>query len=116
MDNIIKYFRKFADGVIDYVKYLLTGIRLKQTITLVILLIGSLSLLFSLYTYWIDIAKIGIMAVVVTVGIGFMIIVDVVMLKDIDTYEAIKEKNMAYMLYMLCVSIIVSSCIIAFFG
>jgi hypothetical protein len=56
------------------------------------------------------------MAVVVTVGIGFMIIVDVVMLKDIDTYEAIKEKNMAYMLYMLCVSIIVSSCIIAFFG
>lgn len=111
----MKNIHKFVDWIIGYVRYLLTGIRLKQTVTMAILLVGSLSLMFTLYNYWVDIAKLGIMAVVATMGIGFMIIVDVVMLKDIDTYEAIKEKNMAYMVYMLCVSIIVSSCIIAFF-
>ena len=116
MKIISEYFRKFVDWIKGYIKYLFTGLRLKQIVTTTILVICSWIFLVYLFDNWNDIAKIGIMSVVISIGIGFLVLVDLIMLKDIDTHEAIKEKNMAYIGYLLCVSIIVGASIIAFFS
>ena len=112
----MKNIHKFADWIIAYFKYLFTGMRLKQIITTAIMVLGSWMFLVYLFDNWRDVGKIGIMSVVISIGIGFLVLVDLVMLKDIDTHEAIKQKNMAFIGYLLCVSIIIGASIIAFFS
>lgn len=112
----MKNIHKFVDWIIAYIKYLFTGMRLRQVITTAIMILCSWTFLVYLFDNWREVGKIGIMSIVVSIGIGFLVLVDLVMLKDIDTYEAIKEKNMAFIGYLLCVSIIIGASIIAFFS
>ena len=116
MKIISEYFRKFVDWIKGYITYLFTGFRLKQVIATAMLILGSFLFLIYLFHNWTEVAKIGIMSVVISIGIGFLVLVDLIMLKDIDTHEAIKEKNMAFIGYLLCVSIIIGASIIAFFS
>ena len=115
MKIISEYFRKFVAWIKGYMKYLFTGLRLKQIATATVLVICSWSFLVYLFDNWQDVAKIGIMSVVISIGIGFLVLVDLIMLKDIDTHEAIKEKNRAYMDYIKSVAFIIGCCILAFF-
>ena len=106
---------KFKNWVIGYIKYLFSGIRTKQIALGCLLICTSSILLVYLYNYWIDVAKIGIFAIVASIGIIMLSLVDIVILKDIDTHEAIKEKNRAYMDYIKSVAFIIGCCILAFF-
>ena len=71
----MKNIHKFVDWIIAYIKYLFTGMRLKQVITTTIIVLGSWMFLVYLFDSWRDVSKIGIMSVVISIGIGFLVLV-----------------------------------------
>lgn len=90
------FFNKFVKWIMGWIKYMFTGSTAKQIVFAVILICLSIGSLLWCYIYWQDIAKIPIVLGGFTAAILGVIMFDIIVLKEIDVNEAIKQNPLNY--------------------